>query len=436
MFRVNKDHIINKHEIKEPKINKNTEIPNKTEVIKEPKINKNTEIPNKTEVIKEPKINKNTEIKEPKPDTPVKIFLKQYDPIYNVYDPMDYIFVKDIKFYTKTTPYFNKLNNKQLLQYKTKHSIFTSLEPNTITAGGRLSNVIFHEEIAIKNIKPPSNNNILKISCNFGKIITEHPNYVKPIKEKKSNRGRKKKIRPVSIRKKQGAGDHMSSQLTFDIYTTETRKSYLIKLFRNDRLQIPGCLKNNISDSIQPILELCDYLNKNIEHFNTTRKKIQINYLTTIMRNYNCELINRNRYLIAVRNLIPILKKEKIKPFFNKKMEIYMMMLDEYSWKDDVNIFLGDRINEIDMAEIIPSSNLRVKFNRPIPGKIIKKTTIIIRRSGIVSIKGGNSKQEVMILYYWLQQLMTEHKLFVIYDTNLESDEDSSECSEDSIYDK
>ena len=188
--------------------------------------------------------------------------------------PNDYDYLSRIHLYEK----YQNINN----------DIFTPLVSSTLTIKGAFSNIMFNEEEIIDMLEIPNGGNILKICCNYGELINESPNYKYPdAKKKLSNRGRKPKIKIKSKRKLQGSGKYFSSQITFEIYNPDNGKIYKIKLFRNGGFQIPGGNTPCMSDLINPIKTLQQYL---ITQF--LDENIKVVYLISVMRNYICKLLN------------------------------------------------------------------------------------------------------------------------------------------------
>ena len=80
----------------------------------------------------------------------------------------------------------------------------------------KISNINFKEKELIELLSLDDNSDIIKIGCNFKEYISDkYIELTKPVK--KSNRGRKKKVKPISNRKVQGNGKYFNSQITFTI---------------------------------------------------------------------------------------------------------------------------------------------------------------------------------------------------------------------------
>ena len=124
------------------------------------------------------------------------------------------------------------------------NEFFTDLLLSTITVESKISNIKFKENELIPKLsfdvlslkEQEKYKDIIKIGCNYQEFITDkYIELTTPVK--KSNRGRKKKIKPVSNRKVQGNGKYFNSQITFTILDAENKnKFYHLKLFDHYQL--------------------------------------------------------------------------------------------------------------------------------------------------------------------------------------------------------
>lgn len=348
-------------------------------------------------------------------------------------DPPLYREERGIKIYSGTTRYLKGRLNESIQVYKNaihaqdKDPLLSPLKPSTLTAKGKFSEIQFNEEEIIDMLNPPENDYILKIGCNYGEIINENSPYQpNKTKVKKSNRGRKPKVKAKSKRKLQGTGKYFSSQITFEVYHPEYDKIYKIKLFRNGHFQVPGVSHTEMDDLTLPITVLRDYLRK--EFFD---ESIEIIYFISVMRNYKCSFDNPKLF-VYINKLEKVLLQEKQGAEFNEELadlidETYPE--DVNPWITDVKDYIG-HTNPMNIAEIQNNCEryfgLIIKFYRPIPWKKDKKTTIKILRSGKVNFDGGNSEKEIFELYHWLQWFLLKNYDRVVYDEDA-TDEDSSD---------
>lgn len=158
--------------------------------------------------------------------------------------------------------------------------LFTEAKNTTNTVKGYVSGILFHEENLIKLVEPDEL--VTEYHCNFGRKT--HWSYAKPIKVRKTNRGRKKKPKVKKNRKQQGNGTDLNSQITMVIRSIEARLTNLQlvprdelgqliqdprfeplgidpqllskipnivlkpKIFRNGKIQIPGLKLKDLQD--------------------------------------------------------------------------------------------------------------------------------------------------------------------------------------------
>jgi len=364
----------------------------------------------------------------------------------NKHDKMNYNITDGIKVYTGTTEYSIKKLKNNINHYSSRtkpdDKIFTEMIPSTLTAKGKFTNVCFNEEDIIDMLTVPNGGYILKICCNYGILENANPDYTKPApRTRVSNRGRKPKTKPKSKRKLQGTGKFFSSQITFEIYNQETDKIYKIKLFRNGRFQVPGVNKPDMSDLVTPIKILRDYLR---EEFLDTN--IEVSYFISVMRNYICKIQNR-QLLIRLNELETLFKNKKelldINPHYELVNDINKIKGVNYTEKikEEIKKYIGEKYNEIGIAEIQNNCEryfgLILKFYRPVPWKMNKRTTIKILRSGKINIDGSNSVEESYELYHWLEYIFTKNFETILHNPEIiESDSEEYDIgSGESVYD-
>jgi hypothetical protein len=356
----------------------------------------------------------------------------------NKHDMLNYEIFDGIKIYTGTTEYSKRQLDSRINRYQQDlktNKILTELLPSTLTAKGTFNNVSFNEEDIIEMLTKPVGGYILSIGCNYGVIINPSPDYTSPPKKiRTSKRGRKPKNKPKSKRKLQGSGKYFSSQITFEIYNASNKKIYKIKLFRNGGFQVPGVNKPDMSDLIAPIIILRNYLRD--EFMDET---IDVQYFISVMRNYICKIANSN-VLIRLNELETLLKNFKEA---DSTIDIDELCSEfDTTMLEEIKKYMGsENNNTIGIAEIQNNCEryfgLILKFHRPVPWKMNKRTTIKVLRSGKINIDGGNSIEEGLELYYWIEDLFTKYKSTILYDKG-DDDENSdaySVGSAVSIYD-
>jgi len=355
----------------------------------------------------------------------------------------EYKVIKDIKIYTGTTvesreryvrniKYFKALN-------KDSEQIFQKPHPSTLTAQGQMSNISFDEKEIIDILTDPTGHMLL-IGCNYGEKY--NPTYVLPKVEKKSGRGRKPKPKIKTKRRSQGNGKYFSSQITFVIEHPQTKAIYKIKLFRNGVFQVPGVKDPSMSDLVEPICILREYLAYN---FN---EDVQVINFMSVMRNYKAKLLDESLRvdLVYLEDIINFYKNYKLfEPFLKHQIS----PLREHSRKKAMK-FIG-KSNLLNIAETNYNTDkcfcLNLKLRRPIPNDIDKKTTVKLLKKGKINFDGGNSEYEMLELYNWLRwvysiyqkqilidvsKIQNEYHLDKIKDPLIYSDDDEPDSDSDS----
>ncbi len=323
-----------------------------------------------------------------------------------------YSIIEDIKIYDGTTDNSHDIYHNKIEYLKStlidKPPLFTPLQPSTLTAHGRMTNINFDEKEIIDMLEVPTDN-ILMVGCNYGELYNEK--YVKPVAAKPSGRGRKPKEKIKSRRKTQGTGKYFSSQITFLIEHPESKVHYKIKLFRNGVFQVPGIRDPTMKDLVKPIKILRDYLAHNFA------EDIQVSNFSAVMRNYKSSLINKF-YHISLERLEEIIWSLKV----DVKYDLFMSsMLRRYQDKHKNAIKdLLTNYNPMGIAEITYNPDrcfcLIIKFYRPSIIDKDKKTTLKLLKKGKINFDGGNSEQEIQELYYWLANLYHQHKDTLLFD--------------------
>ena len=337
---------------------------------------------------------------------------------------------------------YDGITTKKMQEYKTRidyliskktEDVFTPLQPSTLTASGRLSNILIMEEDFIKQAPVPTGS-ILKICCNFGKKI--NPDYKSPVRAKTSRRGRKPKNKLPKKRRVQGTGEYFNSQVTFYIRVPD-KNEYLIKLFRNGTFQVPGVQNPAMTDLVQPVLILRDYLRA---AFN--RDDINVIDFRALMRNYKCRIIHHNKYRIYVDKLEQFINMEKYSDRNRQFVEHFCKHIADENIARDMREFIGN-YNPMNMAEITynidRSGSLVPKFYRPTKIDSNKKITVKLLKKGKINFDGGISQEEIEELYHWFEYIYIKYKKEIMCDIETIKDSDDSDEESyrgyDSIYD-
>lgn len=267
---------------------------------------------------------------------------------------------------------------------------------STITVEAKISNINFKEKELIELLNLQENSDIIKIGCNFKEYISDlYLELTKPVK--KSNRGRKKKIKPVSHRKIQGNGKYFNSQITFTILDkNEKNKFYHLKLFTNGTIQIPFVCNEDIN-IIKPIINTVINNIKDIQNIKVDLDKdIDIIYIKSIMRNYKFNIIEDDIF-IDLYKFQDILIKYKNDQLQNE-------LFKEYNLELNLIKFFPERY-----------TGIILKFKTPIDDNPNKLTTVKIFSSGKINIDGSNTLKESNQIKNIIINLLDLNKNYILY---------------------
>lgn len=258
---------------------------------------------------------------------------------------------------------------------------------------------------------------ILKIGCNYGECLSDlYLELTKPVK--KSNRGRKKKIKKLSNRKVQGNGKYFNSQLTFTIMDNESiDRFYHLKLFTNGTIQIPFVCDENI-DSIKYIIEKVINI---IKQFDGVKKNIdddiEIEYIKSIMRNYKFNIVDTTLF-IDLNKFRKVILNFKTYIENNNSIDV-----DNEFYIPEINTKLYDEhfeeLNALTLSLVKHSSERYVgfllKFMTPIESNTKKQSTVKIFSSCKFNLDGCNTKEQAYTIKKILFRLMIISKDYIFY---------------------
>jgi hypothetical protein len=241
---------------------------------------------------------------------------------------------------------------------------------STITVEAKISNINFKEKELIELLSLEDKSDIIKIGCNFNEYISDtYLELTKPVK--KSNRGRKKKVKPLSNRKIQGNGKYFNSQITFVC---------------NENIEI-----------IKPIINIIIKKIENLKNIKVdSDENIEIVYIKSIMRNYKFNLIEPEIY-------IDLYKFQSI-------------LLDYKNEQNDLDIYKLYNL-ELSLIKFFPEryTGIILKFKTPIPENQNKLTTVKIFSSGKMNIDGSNSLNESNNIKEIILYLLKKNKETILY---------------------
>ena len=286
-------------------------------------------------------------------------------------------------------------------------SYFNDLTLSTITVESKISNIKFKEsELILKLGLSDKIPEIIKIGCNYGEYISDK--YIElTTSVKKSNRGRKKKNKPISNRKVQGNGKYFNSQITFTILDSDDKKFYHLKLYTNGTIQITYVCYEDIT-LIQPIIDLVIKVISPIDSIKINLSDdIKMVYLKSIMRNYKFNIIPENTFIDLNKLKLILLQ---FKEYQNKQLTNNFQNIIEY----DNNLLLSLEIGLI-KCNFEKYTGIIVKFKTPLIDKPHKLTTVKIFSSGKINIDGANTYDESFIIKKIISSLIYYNNDNIIY---------------------
>lgn len=253
--------------------------------------------------------------------------------------------------------------------------VFTKPISTTYTMEGLLSNVNFNEKDLIEFLTV--NEDIVVCRCNFGRI--QYSGYTEPIKQRTSNRGRKKKEKIKKPRQKQGMGTDFNSQISFYVRSLLNRKDkyiispdekiYKFKVFRNGKIQLPGAREYLADDIILCIDLIIRLLNKvlnlqSLHDIPTENSLVQLININPVMKNYKFEIKRPSKKHIIDLSTLKLL-----------------LINEDGDAPTHPPIFL--------IKYTPQSTNIAIKFLTPISKNAEKTTRICIFRKGKINILGA-----------------------------------------------
>ena len=250
---------------------------------------------------------------------------------------------------------------------------------------------------------------------------------------KKSNRGRKKKNKPISNRKIQGNGKYFNSQITFTILDPiNDKKFYHLKLYTNGTIQITYVCYEDIN-LIKPIIDLVISIIKPIDSIQVDlNEEIKIVYLKSIMRNYKFNIIEDNIFidLNKFKTLLLNFKNYQLE-HINKQSETEtkqseIKQSDTETKQSEIKQYFQDNTDydyelllqlEIGLIKcnFEKYTGIIVKFKTPLPDKVDKLTTVKIFSSGKINIDGSNNFEESSVIKQIISSLIFNNKAEILY---------------------
>lgn len=203
--------------------------------------------------------------------------------------------------------------------------ILSPMYDTTSALSGELINADQIDEKNIAIFEGKTNNKVVIIHSNFGKIIDpSYPLMVEAAKInalKKSTRGRKKTDKKQKKpRKKQGTGECFNSQITMTVLSnvpSETSESgfkeFHFKVFHQNKIQLPGASSKMINEVILACEHLVGVINAGLNPQNLPEKQVKIVKLNPTMKNYKFFLHMQPKQILNMQALFMLLMTEKLR---------------------------------------------------------------------------------------------------------------------------
>jgi hypothetical protein len=250
---------------------------------------------------------------------------------------------------------FGASRDQLLTEYKREQLLFDDILNSTCSVDGLFSGVEFAEFDFTEYLQPSPS--IPIIESNWGHNILD--GWLDPTIKPKSNRGRKPKNKVKKTRKIQGEGSVMNSCIQFVVMgvnpTTGGVKKYMTKVFRNGRFQIPGVLKEDMSDVIEPL----ETLRKDLSFYFIDNVRL-VNIYSN-MRNYKFRLLEgkidlRAFYQLCVDRFTKLknislddLNKFLLMPIFNRGQ---FHPHDSESWNEMIEVYNSEQIPSVEYFKL------------------------------------------------------------------------------------
>lgn len=264
---------------------------------------------------------------------------------------------------------------------------------------------------------PTWNESIIRVGCNYGEYLSkEYYELVNPVK--KTNRGRKRKVKRKTTKNGTGLRCYFNSQITFTVVVNhvegapvaplaKTDHLYHIKLYTNGKIQIPNVKDENI----EVVIPCVGRMTRFIDQFSMLKKEQDapcvFGSIRSIMRNYKFTIEQPN-ILIDVNKIIPIFSQCR-EYFVNGTPCEYAAVFEEN--REVLTAFemaLCKYFNEKYVGFI-------VKFITPTEEFPNRSTTVMIFYSGKFNIDGGNCPKQAIQVRNILTTLVQISKQATLY---------------------
>lgn len=290
----------------------------------------------------------------------------------------------------------NALKYEKIFNSEEMYKIFSEPINTTNTMEGQFSNVRFMEAELINLVNP--NEDIIEYKCNFGE--KRYPLYTPYKKERKSNRGRKPKPKPIKTRKQQGDGSSFNSQMTCVVRSSNIKVNedksipygcqiYKFKVFRTGKIQLPGVQQNALDDILVCSNKIAQTLNKALK----PKQEIKLVSMSPVMKNYKFMINIKSRQIVNLPMMKTIISCIKY-----KNIEKLMQLSGK-------NIDIPEHPSIFMIKYSRQDTKMSSKFITPTNKKKDKTTRVNIFMRGRINILGALNTQitkKICDLLYWI----------------------------------
>jgi TATA-box binding protein (TBP) (component of TFIID and TFIIIB) len=297
-----------------------------------------------------------------------------------------------------------------------KAQVLNPLVVFTSTISGQLSNVKFNDKELIENIVPTGR--ILRIVNDHGERIQDGFDPNPPARV--SNRGRKPRDKKPRTRHKGGEFQSFGSCILVTVDCT--MKRYIVMVFVNGKIQIPGVINEDLSDAMEPIEAIIEMLTE----FLHPSEPIQLTEYHAVMQNFKCTcdykicIETMRQHLMDGIAYIPLMTNPEnvawVKTVADSAAEIsdFIDPKSKKILKVARHPTLNQHIHRTGLIEQVcwipeKQSALIIKVTSPTDKKRDKTTTVKIYESGKINIVGTNSVGDARAIYAWLNSYLYDN---------------------------
>lgn len=298
-----------------------------------------------------------------------------------------------------------------------ENSVISEMVMTNSALQGRLANVSFIERNMRDAIK--AHPLFINVKCNYWELKFEAPVVAVEIDEPvpvivapvKSNRGRKRILREVRLRKKQGDGSSFNSQITFHMRSIAyASKEYKIKIFNNGSIQIPGLKRIDMVDDVVNCIAVI------AQQFQNDARTVVLADLFPTMKNYKAAFCIRSDQLINLIVLKTIFQNNKSDYCAGLFVPIESKFISDRDQDHVYSIMFDAKYNREEETKIT------LLFSTPTVKKPKKKLMVKIFFGGKINFLGSSDDAVLSKVYNFLVATIHHYASSVIVVAGVRSD--------------